>query len=91
MYLFAWLRGWGVRGGGEDGKKESYLSLFPTRPLATSRAVAKVVSLCGLQGMARGKSRYLTNWLNRFHSSVLGLYQHPLLYTVTDLTCPVSV
>ena len=47
MDLFEWLRGWGVRGGG-DGKKESYLSLFPTRPLPTSRAVAKVVSLCGI-------------------------------------------
>ena len=57
MDLLAWLRGWGVRGGGggvRDGKKESYLSLFPTRPLPTSRAVAKVVSLCGLHGIVSG-------------------------------------
>ena len=42
MDLFAWLRGWGVRGaGGGDGKKESYLSLFPTRPLPTSLAARR--------------------------------------------------
>ena len=37
-----------------DGKKESYLSLFPTHPLPRSRAVAKVVSFCGLHGIERG-------------------------------------
>ena len=54
MDLFAWLRGGGWGGG--HGEKESYLSLFPSRPLPTSRAVAKVVSLCGLHGIVRGQS-----------------------------------
>ena len=57
MDLFAWLRGWGVRGEQWGAREEGELSLpfnFPTRPLPTSRAVAKVVSLCGLHGIVRG-------------------------------------
>ena len=44
--LSAWLRGCGWVGGG-GRERQSYLSLFPHSALSTSRAVAKVVSLCG--------------------------------------------